>query len=112
MKNQFQIKKIRHCNTNWRYLIFVCRTKQLNNWLDPSEYNSCGFWIGVKNRETYMATLIANGLKDKTSIDVTVTTGTGAASNGSSCRRWIGDYIKWTKFDDIKDKNLWKETFL
>ena len=111
-ENQFQIKKIRHRNTNWRYLIFVCRTKRLNDWLDPAEYNGCGFWIGVVDRETYMARLIANGLTNKTAIDVTVTPGTGAASNGSYCRSWLGDYIKWTKFEDIKDKNWWKETFL
>jgi hypothetical protein len=111
-KNQFQIKKIRHLNTSWRYLVFVCRTKQLNDWLDPAEYKNCGFWIGIIDRETYMALLTAKGWKDKTSINVTVTPGTGAASNGGYCKSWLGDYIKWTKFEDIKDKSWWKETFL
>lgn len=110
-KNQFQIKKIRHQNTSWRYLIFVCRTKQPKDWLNPDEYNHCGFWIGVIDRETYMALLIANGLNDKISINVTVTPGTGAASNGGRSRSWLGDYIKWTRFEDIKDINWWKDTF-
>ena len=57
------------------------------------------------------ALLLAKGLIDKTFINVTVTPGTGAASNGGYCRSWLGDYIKWTKFEDIKNKTWWKETF-
>ena len=86
----------------------MCRTKQLNDLLNTAVVVSGS----VSDRETYMATLIANGLKDMTSINVIGTPWTGAASNGSSCRSWLGDYIKWTKFDDVRDRNWWKETFL
>ena len=110
-KHQFQIKKIRHLGTSWKYLIFVCRTKQLKDWLNPAEYSSCGFWIGVIDRETYMTLLKAKGWEKKTSIDVTVTPGTGAISKGGYCRSWLGDHIKWTKFEDIKDIKWWNETF-
>ncbi len=110
-KHQFQIKKISHLGTSWKYLIFVCRTKQLKDWLNPAEYSSCGFWIGVIDRETYMTLLKAKGWEKKTSIDVTVTPGTGAISKGGYCRSWLGDHIKWTKFEDIKDIKWWNETF-
>ena len=110
-KNQFQIKKISHINTSWKYLVFVCRTKQPKDWLNPVEYSRCSFWVGIIDRETYMSLVTAHGLKDKALINVTVTPGTGAASNGGYCRSWLGHHIKWTKFEDIKDKNWWNETF-
>ena len=110
-QKQFQIKKISHLNTSWKYLIFVCRTKQPDDWLNPDEYSRCDFWVGVVDRETYMARLKASKWKHRTLINLTVTPGTGAASNGGHSSSWLGDYIKWTKFEDIKDISWWKETF-
>jgi hypothetical protein len=109
-KMQFQIKKICHLNTTWTFLVFVCRGTQPNDWLDTAEYN--GFWIGVVDRKTYMTQLKAAGLEKMHSLNVTVTPGTGAASNGGYCKSWIGNHIKWTKFEDVKDKMWWTETFL
>ena len=110
-EHQFQIKKIGHLNTSWKYLIIVCRTKQPKDWLNPDEYNRCCFWVGVVDRKTYMERLMASRWKDRSIIHLTVTPGTGAASNGSYSSSWLGDYIKWTKFEDIKDISWWKETF-
>jgi hypothetical protein len=110
-KNQFQMKKIRILNTSWNYLVFVCRTKPPSDWLETSEYSGCGFWVGVIDRATYVARLKAKGWENKDVVNVTVTPGTGMATGNAKSKSFIGDYIKWTRFEDVKDLHWWNTTF-
>ena len=110
-KQQFQMKKIKHLGTSWRYLVFICRAEQPDDWLDTAEHKRRGFWIGVIDRNTYIAQLKANNKYHLQQINLTVTPGTGTASAGGKSRSWIGNYIKWTKFNDVVDASWWREAF-
>jgi hypothetical protein len=100
-KNQYLMKDIRHIETDWNFLVFVCRSSQPVNWLNPAEYDRCGFWLGVIRREDYMAELKGTKLENKQEISVTVTPGSGIASRGKLSKSWIGNYISWTRSTDL-----------
>ena len=109
-KGQFQIKKIRIEGTSWSFLVIVCRTQEPDNWTDPAEYDRCGFWMGVVSRKDYEEALLKAGISTRKTMNVTVTPGNGAANGGKKSRSWLGDYIKWTRFEDLSS-NWWTQTF-
>lgn len=100
-KSQFLMKNVRHLGTNWDVLVFVCRSQEPTDWLDPSEYDRCGFWIGVITRKDYMDAIEAHGQQHRLSLSFTVTPGNGAACGGKRSKGWIGDIIRWTKSSDL-----------
>jgi hypothetical protein len=100
-KSQFLMKNVRHLGADWDVLVFVCRSKEPTDWLDPREYDRCGFWIGVVTRTDYMAALRAHGQEQRESISFTVTPGLGAACGGKRSKGWIGDKIHWIKSSDL-----------
>jgi hypothetical protein len=100
-KNQYLMKDIRHIRTEWNFLVFVCRSSQPADWLDPADYDRCGFWLGVVRREDYMAALKGTKLENQPEISVTVTPGNGIASGGKPSKSWIGNYISWIRSTDL-----------
>ena len=100
-KNQYLMKDIRHIGTDWNFLVFVCRSSQPADWLDPADYDRSGFWLGVIRREDYMAALKGTKLENKPEISVTVTPGNGTASGGKKSKSWIGNRIAWTRSPDL-----------
>ena len=100
-KSQFLMKNVRHLGTDWDVLVFVCRSKEPTDLLDPQEYDRCGFWLGVVTRKDYMASLIKHGKENRSSISFTVTPGLGAACGGKKSKGWIGDKIHWIKSSEL-----------
>ena len=99
--NQYLMKDIRHIGTDWNFLVFVCRFSQPADWLDPADFDRCGFWLRVVKRKDYMAALRGTRHENKQEISVTVTPGSGIASGGKPSKSWLGDCISWTRSTDL-----------
>uniref|UniRef100_A0A7S0M4W2 Uncharacterized protein n=1 Tax=Cryptomonas curvata TaxID=233186 RepID=A0A7S0M4W2_9CRYP len=97
---QFQASGIR--DGSWGLLALVGRERNPKDWTSMAEYDACGFWLGLVEREVFNAAHLAAGLgKDggrwEEQVVVSPFTEGQRVRHGS----WLSPHVRWIKFQDL-----------